>query len=96
MLMSSKSVSDLDGCVAIFWLCWLGIDKIMGYWIFVVDELLYRKSLLLDSDSGKRSVGMDVLCVVSFWFFRTVWVRFLVLDDCLAIGGVVRVVLHLE
>ena len=69
MLMTSKSVSDLDGCVAIFWLCWLGVDTIMGCWIFVVDELLYRKSLLVDSDSGKRSVGVDVLCVGGGVFF---------------------------
>jgi hypothetical protein len=49
-----------------------------------------RKSVLL-SGMGKVPVGVDVLCVgggVFFFFGKTVWVRFLVLDDYLVIGGV--------
>ena len=40
------------------------------------------------------SVGVDVLYIIGgvfFWFYRTVWVRFLVLDDYLVIDGVVCV-----
>ena len=50
----------------------------MGCWIFVMDELLYKKSLLLDWDSSQRSVGVDVLCVGGgvLVFLRTGWVRF--------------------
>ena len=55
---------------------------------------LYRKSLL--SCPGRGSVGVDVLCMGGGVFFQTVWVRCLVLEDCLVIGGVVLVVLCLE
>ena len=48
------------------------------------------------SCTGRGPVGVDVLCVKGGIFFRvckTVWVRCLVLDDCLVIDGVVLVVL---
>jgi hypothetical protein len=98
ILLSSRSVSDLDGCEAILWLGSCGVDRIMGCWLLLVDMSSYRKSVLL-SGMGRGPVGVDVLCVgggVFFFFGKTVWVRCLVLDDCLVIGGVYLVIFCLE
>ena len=65
-----------------------------------MDGPSYKKLLL--SRSGRGSVGVDVLCIgggVFFCFCKTVWVRCLVLEDCLVIGGyscgfVFRMTLH--
>ena len=95
MLSFNSCISDLDGCEVILWLDSCGVDKIIGCWL--LDGSSYRKSLL--SRSGRGSVGVDVLCMgegIFFCFFKTVWVRCLVLEDCLVIGGVVLVVLCLE
>ena len=61
------------------WLGWLGFS--------------YKNWLLLASDV-EASVGVDVLVSGGGVFFRpwiVVWVKAHVLEDCLVIGGVVRV-----
>lgn len=68
ILLSSRSVSDLDGCEAILWLGSCGVDRIMGCWLLLVDMSSYRKSVLL-SGMGRGPVGVDVLCVGGGVFF---------------------------
>ena len=97
---SSRLVSGLDGSiVAIFWLDWLyGIKTIRCCWLSVWHVFLYRYWLLLASGTVKVWVGVhvDVLTTgggVPFCFWSVVWVKFLVLEDCLVSGGDVRVIL---
>ena len=63
------------------------------FWLFVGGESSYRNWLLLASDV-EAWVGVDVLTSGGGVFLRpwiVVWVKVRVLEDCLVIGGVVRV-----
>ena len=99
MSLSSRFVSDLDGCEAISWFGWLGGTRvIVCSWLSGWLVVSYRKSESV-CDTCKVWVGVDVLIngggvllcfrdVVCDWCF--------VFDVCLVMGGDVRVYFCLE